>query len=397
MAYSIVMKAIYYNIFGLGHINPTLPIVEELRKKGVKIFYHSSPARKEIIEASGAKFINYGRDDYQASDFNPNKNFVLQTIPAAVGLLPFLRAEFERIQPDFILYDSMAIWGHVIAEIYKIPSFCTVATFALPLSAKRETFQQHDVVIDDVTLKAMEFLKRNYDIDLSLHQTLGAYGKNNIVFTAKELNPEMRETYPEQFFYSGAMIRAASSAFTLNLEEIKNSGKKIVTMTLGTILLNEDPSVLNWYKAVIEALKDSIETILILAVGNEENKKILGAIPDNVHLFSYIPQTDILKYSDLFITHAGMNSVNEALHFGVPMILIPHSKDQFVNAKRVEEMNLGIVVDKNEVTAEKIKQAVEIVKKSHFIQNNSKKMAEHFQNHRGLSGIMEYISERIAL
>ena len=87
------------------------------------MIYHSSPERRELIESTGANFCNYGYDSYSASDFNPGKNFVLQTIPAALGLLPFLREEIDREKPDFIFYDSMAPWGHILGLIYQLPAF----------------------------------------------------------------------------------------------------------------------------------------------------------------------------------------------------------------------------------------------------------------------------------
>lgn len=393
------MKAIYYNIFGLGHINPTLPLVCALRKAGVEIIYHTSPNRKELIESTGARFKNYGYDDYQASDFNPNKNFVLQTIPAALGLLPFLRAEFERVKPDFIIYDSMAIWGYVIAEIYKIPSFCTVVTMALPIEAKRETFRQHKVEMDDVNLRALEILKSTHGVELSLHQSLGAYGKNNIIFTAKKLNPRMSEMNADQFFYSGAMIKRKEdlSDFPLRfpLEQIKLKGKKIITMAVGTILLEEDPTVLNWYKALIEAFAEDQNYYLVLSVGDEKNREVLGNIPSNAFLFSRIPQLEVLKHTDFFINHAGMNSLNEALFYGVPMLVIPHSKDQFVNAKRLVDLKLGVQLTKDNVTKESIREKILELSTNQELQINLENMRDHFQAHEGLEGIMSYIMERV--
>jgi UDP:flavonoid glycosyltransferase YjiC (YdhE family) len=125
------MKAIVYNIFGLGHINPTLPLIKNLVEVGVEVIYHSSPERRALIESTGALFRNYGRDDYKAADYNPGKNFVLQTIPATLGLLPVLLEEIERERPDFLIYDSMAPWGKALTQITGLPSYCTVTTFAL--------------------------------------------------------------------------------------------------------------------------------------------------------------------------------------------------------------------------------------------------------------------------
>ena len=63
---------------------------------------------------------------------------------------------------------------------------------------------------------------------------------------------------------------------------------------------------------------------------------------------------------DIFITHGGINSIQEGLSAGVPLILIPQVYDQFDNAKRIEELEAGISLDKNkiEITVDVLKDAV---------------------------------------
>lgn len=56
-----------------------------------------------------------------------------------------------------------------------------------------------------------------------------------------------------------------------------------------------------------------------------------------------VPQQRLLEHVDLFITHAGMNSVNESICCGVPMMLLPHHFEQQLVAKRVQELGMGVV------------------------------------------------------
>ena len=39
-------------------------------------------------------------------------------------------------------------------------------------------------------------------------------------------------------------------------------------------------------------------------------------LPDNIYLAKSAPQTEILKRASLFITHNGMNSTSESIHYG---------------------------------------------------------------------------------
>ncbi|XP_068619572.1 UDP-glucosyltransferase 2-like [Battus philenor] len=55
--------------------------------------------------------------------------------------------------------------------------------------------------------------------------------------------------------------------------------------------------------------------------------------PKNVHILKWAPQQSILAHPNciLFITHGGLLSTTETIHFGVPIIGIPAFGDQFLN------------------------------------------------------------------
>ena len=67
----------------------------------------------------------------------------------------------------------------------------------------------------------------------------------------------------------------------------------------------------------------------------------LGKISDNIYAYSFVPQIEVLQHADVFLTHCGMNSVNEAMALGVPMVAMPFINDQLSNAKRIVELGIG--------------------------------------------------------
>ena len=50
------MKAAYFSNVGSGHLFSSLPMVEQLVKRGVEILYFSTEENREHIEAKGAKY-----------------------------------------------------------------------------------------------------------------------------------------------------------------------------------------------------------------------------------------------------------------------------------------------------------------------------------------------------
>jgi MGT family glycosyltransferase len=69
-------------------------------------------------------------------------------------------------------------------------------------------------------------------------------------------------------------------------------------------------------------------------------------VPDNVCLGAWFPQPSVVAESRLFIHHGGNNSFCEALHFGVPSLVMPYCWDGHDNAARAEEAGVGLRLDR---------------------------------------------------
>jgi UDP:flavonoid glycosyltransferase YjiC (YdhE family) len=69
----------------------------------------------------------------------------------------------------------------------------------------------------------------------------------------------------------------------------------------------------------------------------------------------------LLARASAAVTHGGNNSVTEALTFGVPLVVLPFSTDQFAGAAAVEAAGLGVALDPNAASAEEIAAAVRAV------------------------------------
>ena len=98
-----------------------------------------------------------------------------------------------------------------------------------------------------------------------------------------------------------------------------------------------------------------------MAIGDKVQLSDLGEIPKNFIVKNYVPQTEVLKYTKLFITHGGMNSTHEGLYYGIPLILLPQSADQPIIARQVSNIGAGITLQMQSLTANQLLETVDHV------------------------------------
>ncbi|XP_076055067.1 UDP-glucuronosyltransferase 1A9-like [Oratosquilla oratoria] len=107
------------------------------------------------------------------------------------------------------------------------------------------------------------------------------------------------------------------------------------------------------------------------------NKKDLEDIPENVLVIDWFPQYDLLAHpaTKLFISHCGINSINEAMYHGVPIVAIPVFADQGDNAIRLREKGVSVVLDKADVTEDHIYRAITTVLNNCTYKENARRLS----------------------
>ncbi|VDM68828.1 unnamed protein product [Strongylus vulgaris] len=136
---------------------------------------------------------------------------------------------------------------------------------------------------------------------------------------------------------------------------------------------------LEWKRSFVEAFKKFPNYNFLWRYEKDDIKAIL---PPNVYLYKWLPQTDLLRHSKTkaFITHAGYNSIQEAINIGMPVITVPLYGDQPRNALLAKHHGFGLILQKSELSAESISKAIEEIvsnKKYFEAAKRLSKMVEH--------------------
>ena len=358
-------QAWFYNIPFHGHINPTLPLVQELVRRGDDVTYYAGPGFEEKIMATGARYGSYG-DGYTFESSRSVAHAIHQggeLAEAAAALLQPVLTAVAETPPDYILFDMSAPWGRIAARQHGIPAIASFPhlpfqwrTFFSDPRVLRKGLQSIEpghghyrrLQRETGRLALKHRLRRAEDINI-----LSSTAALNIVFSSRYFQP-FDEHFDDSYLYIGPVINTERTDEPMPID--RRPGQQLIYIAVGTVYAAQK----QFFEQCLEAFGDGRYAV-VMSVGKAVDPADLGPLPETFTVAQYVPQLAVLEEADLFVTHGGMNSINEAVMGLVPLIVVPNTIEQTVNAARVEQLEGGLYLEPDRLTTVSLRQAAERV------------------------------------
>ncbi|KAE9545944.1 hypothetical protein FO519_010844, partial [Halicephalobus sp. NKZ332] len=134
----------------------------------------------------------------------------------------------------------------------------------------------------------------------------------------------------------------------------------------------------DWKESFMKAFAKFPKTQFFVRYGADDLNEIK---PKNVELMKWLPQIDLLhnQKTKVLITHAGYNSLQEAINTATPALAIPLLGDQFKNGRIIERHDLGIMLAKSDINEEKITSAIKTLLEDDKFQKSVIRMRKMIQ------------------
>lgn len=363
----------FLNIPAHGHVNPTLPVAQELVRRGERVLYFNDEGFRPRIEATGAELRPYPASPLSAGAIAEAMaggglaNASALLLRAAEALLPFTLEELRRERPDLVVFDSTAVWGRMAATLLGLRAAGSISTFVFEERTEGVTWRdtlwllRQTLPLVPGLLRIRRRLRRRYGAAYPPSSPLFPMrGGLNLVFTARGLQPST-PLIDETFRFVGPAIdpktRGSGEPF------VAPQGGPLIFISLGTVhSAGADQAA--FYRRCFAAFGDYPAQFL-LATGRQIESDALGPIPPNFTVRPAVPQLEVLERAAAFITHGGINSMHEGLYYGVPLILIPQQFEQLLNARCAAAHGAGLILEDQlrgrPITAESLRGALDRV------------------------------------
>jgi zeaxanthin glucosyltransferase len=198
--------------------------------------------------------------------------------------------------------------------------------------------------------------------------------------------------WPKQFHYAGP-FHDSKGRPELDFPWDRLTGEPVVYASMGTVQ-NGNPDVFN---AIAAAVAKHKGLQLVLAIGKVLRPEQIGPIPNNAIVVNNAPQLELLKKASVCITHAGFNTVLEALTQGVPQIAIPVTNDQPGVAARIADKKTGKTTSLDGLDASNLPALLDEVLNNPIYRDNSRSIQKAIAKKNGLSAAADLLEQAFGL
>ncbi|MEU2393186.1 macrolide-inactivating glycosyltransferase [Streptomyces sp. NPDC007369] len=349
-----------FSIAAHGHVNPSIEVIRELVARGHRVSYAIPASFADKVAETGATPVIWTStlptDDQPEAWGTELIDHLEPFLDDAVQALPQLAAAFDGDEPDLVLHDITAYPARVLAHRWGVP-----AVSLSPNLVAWEGYEEEVAAPMAAGLRASERGRAYYarfsawlaehGIDEDPDRFVGR-PRRSIVLIPRALQPHADRVDPAVHTFVGACQgeRGVQGAW----ERPAGAGK-VLLVSLGSTF-TQQPA---FYRACIEAFGGVPGWHVVLQIGRFTDVGELGEVPANVEVHRWVPQLDVLRKADAFITHAGAGGSQEGLATGTPMVAVPQAVDQFGNADMLQALGVARHVPMEEADARTLREAVE--------------------------------------
>jgi MGT family glycosyltransferase len=400
-------KFLYVVLPALGHLNPTMPVASELKKRGHHVAYATGTDVKGPIENEGFQYFKVGAPGMSQINKNMQKALKVKGLLSNYFFFKVLmehnRQSVEDLKlivkdyrPDVIVADTLTFSGAEIAEHYNLPwAACSAVPGMIPskdvppythwgFSPSNNFLIRFFYNIIRFGQNAFfrffdkEFNPIRKELGLAplkcalINTTLSPY---LILIASSEGFEYKRNDWPPQAHLIGPAPwgKVIDSSIFDWIDELPQD-RPVIYITMGTFQAYRST---NFFDLAIEAFREEPYHI-VLCISNAVDINDFKDPPSNFRIEQFVPNAKMLPRASAVVHHGGFGIAQDTIYNGLPAVVIPVAQDLYENARRCTEAGVAVKLKFSKLTPERLRNAVRRILEDDEIISNTKKLQEKF-------------------
>jgi MGT family glycosyltransferase len=348
---------------GGGTVPPELGVARRLVERGHRVCVLAEASMQQQVHATGAEFVAWTESWGQFQDWNLRtpvsqlRGMVdSMLLGPAEGQVRDTTSAIERARPDLVVASFPAIGAMVAAESHRvafdvlIPNVYALPAKGMPpfgvglrpargpLGHRRDRVARRlsTAMFDRFALQRITTLRAQHGLAATGHAWDQLHhAQRELVLTSAAF--DFPATLPRNVRYVGPILDDPTWASGDDWSAPAGDDP-LVLVALSSTFQNQRDSI----QRIVDALH-SLPVRAVVTTGPAIRPETIRAAP-NVAVVSSAPHGEVLKRCSVVVTHGGHGTVLKALAAGVPLVLLPHGRDQADNAVRVTTRGAGITL-----------------------------------------------------
>jgi MGT family glycosyltransferase len=428
------MKALLVSSPMMGHLHPVLGVGRILIADGWEVMGLTSSYLRDRVERIGATFRNFvPAADIDTRDMAKLFPEIMAAAPGSEqlrlileqGFANFMLPQYESIKtvmrefpPDIIIGDHLmlGVLPMLLGSRAQRPSVALLGTTYL--LSRRDDGAPNDAGIpparNDHQQREYATLFQAYEQSVfgpagrCVNEYLAQIGSRPLRLNLYDAMVELPDVYlqltvprfelprrrlPGSVHFVGPLPITPNQAPVPSWAYELDGSRKVVLVTQGTLTNNDFSQLM---LPTLQALANEPDVLAIVTTGGRPIDVLSGPLPQNVRVAQYLPFEWALSKADAFVTNGGYGSVNQALSYGVPIVVAGTTGDRGDVSVRIAWSGVGVNLATNSPTAEQLRPAVRSVLDDPSYRERAASLAEDIRKVDTPSEIRRILRQQIS-
>jgi zeaxanthin glucosyltransferase len=406
------MKIAFISVPVPGHLNPMCALARKLQSRNHETVLMCLPDTEPFVRAAGLSFLPCCENEFPMGSVDQyvrgigtrqGEEALQLSIEACAAMtnamFNSLPATLKAVAVDALVLDTYLFYAELLPISLGMPyahvsnalhfdysGYTPLPVYGWPHETRPESIERNREgvanflkIVRQANGEARAYaervrLKVNWDNPQATISQLAW-----LTQTPKEFDFESSH-WPSQLHHTGPFHDGAGR-IDVEFPWDRLTGEPIIYASMGT-LQNRVANVFHTIASATSKLKD---VQLVFSLGEHVDPKEIGPLPKSAITVKYAPQLELLKRTAVCITHAGLNTVLEALAQGVPQVAIPVTNDQPGVAARIADKKTGLVLPLKDLSTPRLSGLLDEVLTDPTSRNNSQYFQKIIAKTNGLS------------